>query len=211
MTADEHILECMKSSSDGSHCGLTDWYPEIERGIQCACLEGKDYPWTTGWYSSKKECASARVTNGPDGIKVEVSVTDDFDTEGYGWRMIQHTDELGHICEAIYDAWDEAEQVRKDNSPYVGFALHRDGWNKRDLLQLECVDWYVWPRDGDLDGDPPGDHYHNWGFQDAGTGEVIPAPVKQMVEEWARCFGGGSFTTPKIEGSSYTLKEWDEV
>ncbi len=72
----------MATSLDGSHWGLHDWYPEIEAGIKKA-LKRKT-PWTTGWYSSKKEIASARLEFDGHTITAEVSVSDDFDTPGRG-------------------------------------------------------------------------------------------------------------------------------
>ena len=45
---------------DGSHHGLTNWYPKVEAAIVEALAAGQ--PFTTGWYGSKKEIASARIT-----------------------------------------------------------------------------------------------------------------------------------------------------
>ena len=68
-------------NGNGAHCGLSDWYKEGEAQLTAALAER--VPFTTGWYSSKKEIASARIWS-EDGvkIKVEVSVSDDFDTQG---------------------------------------------------------------------------------------------------------------------------------
>jgi hypothetical protein len=148
-------LECMASHMDGAHCGLGDWYPEIEQGVQEALNQGPDYHWTTGWYASKKEIASARISNEAEGLLIEASVSDDFDTPGYGTRTIPHTTDLEKVRESIYKAWDEAEQDQKDNRLYEGFSVYQEN---------QCIEYYIKPR-GDAFESPPGDCYHEWGFQ----------------------------------------------
>ena len=44
---------------DGAHCGLSDWYEEGEAELTAVITER--VPFDTGWYSSKKEIASARI------------------------------------------------------------------------------------------------------------------------------------------------------
>ena len=46
-------------NGDGAHCGLTDWYPDGHAELEQALKE--KIPFDTGWYSSKKEIASARI------------------------------------------------------------------------------------------------------------------------------------------------------
>jgi hypothetical protein len=116
-------LECMNTHCDGSHCGLEDWYPEIEAGILAALRLGKDAVWTTGWYGSKKEIASAKITHLDRKIFCEASVSDDFDTEGIGEEIIPHTINLEKIRSAINKAWDQALSNQKDNRMYVGFSI----------------------------------------------------------------------------------------
>lgn len=86
---------------DGSHWGLADWYPELEEAIQKAVNRGPGYEWTTGWYGSKKEIASANITCAKRELHIEVSISDDFDTPGYGDKLIPHTRDLDVIREAI--------------------------------------------------------------------------------------------------------------
>ena len=47
------------SRGDGAHCGLADWYPEQEAALKAALKAHAAFD--TGWYSSKKQIASARV------------------------------------------------------------------------------------------------------------------------------------------------------
>ena len=72
---------------DGAHWGLSDWYSDGRAELEQALKE--KVPFDTGWYSSKKEIASARIFS-EDGVKIKVqaSVSDDFDTEGRGYASI---------------------------------------------------------------------------------------------------------------------------
>ena len=46
-------------NGDGAHCGLSDWYSDGRAELEQALKE--KIPFDTGWYSSKKEIASARI------------------------------------------------------------------------------------------------------------------------------------------------------
>jgi len=192
-------LECMSSHMDGAHCGLGDWYPEIEAGIEAALKKGAEYRWTTGWYASKKEIASANISNTPDGICVEVSVSDDFDTPGLGSRSIAFTTDLEEIRQAIYDAWDDAEGNQKENRMYVGYSVHdaTEGGGWVETYIKASGEGALWCGDS-----PPGDNYHTWGFQNEYD---IPEDVKDQLEEWAQSNDWGSHTV-----GDFTIKGWDE-
>ena len=99
---------------DGSHCGLTDWYGEHEAALAKALTGKKDFD--TGWYSSKKEIASARITRCNGKVIVEVSVSDDFDTVGRGEREVTSPVTLDSIREAIDKAWEDAEDDQKEST-----------------------------------------------------------------------------------------------
>ena len=193
-------LECMSSHMDGAHGGLGDWYKEIEQGIQDALNQGSGHEWTTGWYASKKEIASAQITNA-DGMRIEVSVSDDFDTPGLGCEIIPHTTNLETVREAIYRAWSEAETDQKDNRMYVGYSIHDA---KKNGAWIET---YI-KASGEgaffCDDSPPGDNYHQWGFQD--DGHEIPEDVKEKLEDWVQSNDFGSFTV-----GEFTVKAWDEA
>ena len=151
---------------DGAHCGLTDWYEENEEALKAAL--DTHAPFDTGWYSSKKEIASARIRSS-DGqtIKVEVSVSDDFDTEGSGSNTTTEWT-LEAVAAAVDAALGEADEDRKNNEPYVGFSIHDStgAWIETYILSA-----------GEYDT-PPGDYYYWWGWQYDEKDEVgIPDPL----------------------------------
>lgn len=196
---DPETLECMKGHGDGAHCGLADWYPDIEKGIQDALRRGKRARWTTGWYSSKKEIASACITHDDGKIVIEVSVSDDFDTGGCSEVTIPHTVKLRKIEEAIWSAWELAEENQKDNRLYVGFSiLNSDGgWSET----------YIRPRGFGVGlSRPPGDNYHKWGFQ----GECkIPKAIKEMLEQWIERWYDELVDAKQYTYMGWTVKPWD--
>lgn len=161
---------------DGAHRGLGDWYPGVEAQIRLA-LEGKE-SFTTGWYGSKHEIASAKITYLADQeeILVEVSVSDDFDTNGLGDKIIPHTADLDTLRIAISEAWDEAIESQKDNREYAMWMVQKDG----QWIETYLVDTSDFRSDC-----PPGDNYHQWGWQEEAT---IPADVKAKIEEGIHSF-----------------------
>lgn len=198
---DDHTLQAFRNG-DGAHCGLSDWYPEKEAALSAA-LDAHQ-PFDTGWYSSKKQIASARIWSS-DGIRVEVevSVSDDFDTNGRGEGS---TDvwALDAISKIISSSWSQADDDRLDNAPYEGFSIH-DPAGRWVETYLVCRD------DGYLDC-PPGDNYHWWGWQHdeqpEGVGipdPSIPAacidPFETFAHAWERDLDGLT-----IEG--WTIRPW---
>ena len=180
---------------DGSHRGLSDWYLRGELALVVALMQPQESTWTTGWYGSKHEIASACIANQGDGsLRIEASVSDDFDTPGCGQDSIPFTRDLSVIRKAIDRSHDAADKDRKGNEPYLGFKILTDvesygltiggvgqgdpvtrpGWVETYILQ-KPVDW---PTE-----EPPGDCYHQWGFQ----GEYeIPEETKTKLEDWIR-------------------------
>lgn len=230
--AEPPTLACMATHMDGAHCGLGDWYGEIEEGIQAALNDGPERDWTTGWYASKKEIASARITNADGGMLIEVSVSDDFDTPGLGERIIQHTTDIEEIRAAIYEAWEEAEGDQKDNRMYVGFSILTETDYTRQRFSLPYVPYWLgrlilrmvpslrrttvrsqgWVEtyikaSGEgaywCGDSPPGDSYHTWGFQDEYD---IPEDVKEELLDWIDDNDFGSHTV-----GEFTVKAWDEA
>jgi hypothetical protein len=213
--AEMKTLACMATHMDGAHCGLGDWYPEIEKGIQKALKHGPKQ-WTTGWYASKKEIASAKITCQDGKIKVEVSVSDDFDTEGLGSKTIPHTTDLEVVRETIYAAWDEANGNQKDNRCYVGFSIltrtrvystYIGGKPQgKGRMAMSWVETYIRQSgDGYCLDSPPGDNYSQWGFQ----GEYdIPDDVKERLAKWAEQWPDDGKKEFKCKG--FTIKPWEE-
>lgn len=175
-TVEPHNVEAIEPAEqlpvtwgDGSKWGVSDWYETLEAAITAALARGKGYAWTTGWYSSKKEIASACVTQRGGEITVEVSVSDDFDTEGRGERTIRLTKNLDRIREALDSAYADANRDRRGNEVYAGFSVGRgDRWEYTLILP---------EGDGYLMDSPPGDHYHRWGWQEVEEGEDRPAAI----------------------------------
>lgn len=192
---------------DGSHCGLSDWYDENEAALQ-AVLDAHE-PFDTGWYASKKEIATARIFS-EDGIKikVEVSVSDDFDTEGVGYSstLVWHQ---GNVAAAVDEAWDKAEKDQEANAPYEGFSVGRDGkWEETLILG-----------DGTYDT-PPGDNYHWWGWQHDETEEgsgvgvpnpEIPLPAVAAFERWANKWMWGDAKENSMTIGRWTIRPWREA
>jgi hypothetical protein len=190
---------------DGAHRGLSDWYPEHEQALRRAL--DAHAAFDTGWYGSKHEIASARIWS-EDGvkIKVEASVSDDFDTNGAGYRSTTEWT-LDAVASAVDAAWDSAQQDQEDNTPYVGFSLMRDGY---------CLDYYLFS-DGTYDT-PPGDYYHWWGWQqDEGTdGQGIPPsdlplPAAAAFENWARRWAYGETTDASFAIGAWSIKPWENA
>ena len=166
-------LECMSKLNDGAHCGLTDWYDVLENGIVEALATRKDN-WTTGWYASKKEIASARISKQEKDLVLEASVSDDFDTEGYGMVNIPITTDLEVIRKTIYEAWELAEEDQKENKSVALYSVRnkKGQWAETYLVNVSpyfCDDDTV-----------PGDNYHEFGWQ--GDGDV-PEDAKKQLEE----------------------------
>ncbi len=191
------------ATGNGAHYGLTDWYPSGERAIRRALRKGRAHPWTTGWYSSKKEIACASISNVPaEGIRVEVSVSDDFDTPGMGEQLIpfrgrlKTSDQLVYIRAALHRAWEDAEEDQRANTLYRGFSIYEgSAW----------VLTYVAPAgDGCHFDSPPGDCYHEWGWQDECE---IPEKTKKLFEEWIYSPESYEENASLSEGS-HTIKPW---
>jgi hypothetical protein len=205
------------AKGDGAHCGLTDWYPKQERALKRALKKGK--PFTTGWYSSKKEIASAMINRTDRSVEVHVSVSDDFDTEGHWAGSIKPTTDLEKIRELIFKIWDKAGEAQKANRAYRGFAVYR---NKRiyslymggepvgkSHIRPACVTYLILPWGDAITynfATPPGDNYHAWGFQDGGIPKTVQTKLREWAEDylWAKDQSVKEFTVGK-----FTIKPWE--
>ncbi len=181
---------------DGAHCGLTDWYPENEAALKAAL--DTHQPFDTGWYSSKKEIASARIwSDDGDSINIEVSVFDDFDTDGTGYRSTTEWT-LDAVSAAVDAAWDDADENRKNNEPYVGFSIHDStgAWVETYILSV-----------GEYDT-PPGDNYYWWGWQHDEKDDVgIPHPdiPEDAVEAFEEFVDGDG---DELTVNGWTIRRW---
>jgi hypothetical protein len=206
-------LSCMKKSTDGAHRGLGDWYPKIEQGIVAALKKGPKSKWTTGWYASKHEIASAKITCLGNGkIEVEASVSDDFDTDGTDSVTIPFTTDLEKIRTAVYAAWNGAETNQKDNQMYTGFkVLHQEvsllKGKRKGPFRSEWVETYIAPApEASLWDSPPGDYYHQWGWQ----GDCkLPADVKVRFERWLSRYLCGEAKTSYCSWKGWKIEPWE--
>lgn len=195
------MYQVKHSGCDGSHRGLGDWYSDLEENIVKALARGPEFEWTTGWYASKHEIATACITCKGGVLRIEASVSDDFDTPGHGLVDIEHTTDLDKIREAIYEAWDAASDDKKENEEFVGYSVigrsESHNWNG-------WIETYLKPRGfgWEMDG-PPGDNYYEWGWQDESID--IPAEVKDKLKEWADENDEGEF-----EYKGYKIKPWSD-
>jgi hypothetical protein len=194
---------------DGSHWGISDWYEPLEAAIKAALARGKSYAWTTGWYASKKEIMSACISQRGGEITVEVSVSDDFDTEGLGERTIRFTKNIDRIREALDAAAKDAEGDRHENQCYHGFSVGRNGAWEFTLILPEG--------DGYLMDSPPGDNYHRWGWQEVEDGEERPAEISAddatNLLAAAHCFIDGEVSSRKqwaVVCGEWTIRAWDD-
>lgn len=205
---------------DGAHCGLSDWYPNKEAALKRALKRKK--PFSTGWYGSKKEIASARISS-PDGIElnVEVSVSDDFDTPGLGSADALEWS-LDGVRDAVSKAWDEAGSNQNENRDYRGYSvLH---WTRKvpDWLrsknvyprerrklypkaQSQCVETYIVNCSEFYSDRPPGDNYHQWGWQDEGGKLKMTKATREKLEVFAQSLKIGS-----LRVGNWEIRSWDK-
>jgi hypothetical protein len=183
---------------DGAHCGLTDWYPELEADLKFALESGQ--PFDTGWYSSKKEIVCARIWT-LDGLvlMVEVSVSDDFDKEGYGYAERALPCTMENIASTVNQAWDEAGEDQKANANYVGYKLLRHTRSNG----VSWVETYLVCLDGS--DAPGGDFYSKWGWQGNGH-KKLSKKTRDAFEHFANA---GSVGEVKI--GSWSIKSWHDT
>lgn len=182
---------------DGAHWGIADWYQDKKYALKRA-IGGKS-DWTTGWYSSKKEIVSANITREGGEYIVEVSVSDDFDTEGLavrGFKPKKATTEaiLKRIEKELHEAWDEAKVDQRHNRQYRGFSVLKDGrWIETYIQNVS-----EWGLDS-----PPGDNYHKWGFQGESK---ISKDIREKLEDWVLGYPAEKEFTYK----GYTIQVWTD-
>jgi hypothetical protein len=193
------IVKLEWKGCDGAKWGVSDWYEEFEKLIQEALNKGPSHNWTTGWYGSKKEIASACITHEDGKIKLEATQSDDFDTEGYGSVDIPHTTDIEAVREALDKAHGEACENKRDNEVYAGFSIHN--------AEGQWVETYIAPIGwgGEMES-PPGDYYSEWGFQ--GDCE-LPKHVKDAIEHWiARWDCGVNEDDTQFTCDGWTVRPW---
>jgi hypothetical protein len=208
-------LKWMSKHYDGAKWGPGDWYEDVRESLVNELAKGPDHHWTTGWYGVKKEIVSGKLSCDGRGLWVEVSVSDDFDTNGVSERNIPFTTDLDLIHKVFNEVWDEASEDQKENRDYVGFSV----LTKRRVygfyvggkpqgkgrMQMACVETYIGRNnDGWMMEEPPGDNYYQWGFQ----GECeIPENVKEKLAKWAEEWNGKQ---KEYRYKGWVIKPWED-
>lgn len=218
---------------DGAHCGLSDWYPDKEEALKRALESGQ--PFDTGWYGSKKEIASARISSDGKTVWVEVSVSDDFDTPGLGSDTLQAPATLESVANAISRAWSEAAGDQRENREYRGYSLihhttkipewqrgenvfPRETRKRYPRKMPRCLDYLIVPSgDNDSEGGPPGDSYYFWGWQndsdhekdeDCGHRCVEVGIPKKTADAFAKFAYG--LNEGELRIGDWEIRQWEE-
>lgn len=160
---------------DGAKWGISDWYDDAEKAIREALDKAGDiYPWTTGWYASKKEVVSGCITSQDGKILCQASVSDDFDAEGRGEIEIDWTDDLDIIREALDKAYGLAKENMMENRELAAYAIisPKNSW----------VETYLTDQSDFAAETPPGEHYNQWGFQGEADEESLPTATAKRIE-----------------------------
>ena len=183
---------------DGTKWGISDFYEAKEASLRLALAGGMDF--TTGWFSSKKEIVSGCVSRSEGVVLCEVCVSDDFDTEGAGRREFKAGRKgverlMCDITQALDEAFSEAREDQKANSP-----VHL--WSVKNSKGVG-IETYLQPCGSSYDEVPPGDNYHQWGWQEEGR---VPAKVKRAFE---RYLGTRSCDDPEFKAHGYTISGSD--
>jgi hypothetical protein len=216
---------------DMTHRGPFDFYERCEAEIKAAIASG--LPFDTGWRSCKHEILSSRICRDAGGaFTCEVSVSDDFDTDGTGSESFNP--EPGDTAENLWEALEttmaraheEAESDQKANQVFRGFSIHVKCRRKRQKLQRwdkskprkisrsnrrsAWVETYIlnigqwW---GPVDDEPPGDCYHQWGFQNEDL--QIPLNVREALEDYAQSYRAGM--SSQFTCKRWTIKPWEII
>ncbi|PNV83812.1 MAG: hypothetical protein C0610_16665 [Desulfobacteraceae bacterium] len=190
--AEELLFE--KLGGDGAHCGLTDLYPNYTEALMKAIKTHGDFD--TGWYASKKEIASGRIVRRDGLYIVSASVSDDFDTEGLGvvqFKFPSHVNVIEEINKRLNEAWDLADEDRKENAVYAGYSIGKAA----DTDEVKRFNWiwsYIQPVGIGVEFyEPPGDCYHSWGWEYGGINkedDKLTTEEREGMEEWIENGGG---------------------
>ncbi len=216
---------------DMTHRGPFDFYDRCEEEIRAAIASG--LPFDTEWRGCKHEILSSRIKRHKDGsFSCRVSVSDDFDTSGIGREGFVPApgntyEELWEQLEnAMATAHQEADDDRKSNQVYRGFKIlvkcqrkqrkPQGRWDRyprrkisRSNRRSSWIETYIlnigqwW---GPVDDGPPGDYYHQWGFQ---GDDVIPLNVREKLEEYAQSYRKGS--PPRFSYKRWTIEPWEAI
>jgi hypothetical protein len=167
---------------DAAKWGVSDFYEDCEKALKDAIEAGE--PFDTGWYSVKKEIQTGRVRYNGETITCEASCSDDFDTPGHGEataKIGESTEEtFDNIVAALDTAIDEADENRKDNQVYIGYAIGKIDENGE---RTNWIETYIQPVEAGLFlNTPPGDYYYKWGWQE--EAKEIPQKIRKAFKKF---------------------------
>lgn len=209
---------------DGTKWGPSDFYPEVHQQLAEAFASGLD--WDTGWMGCKKEILSSRFSREGNTVTVQVSVSDDFDTNGVGEAAFSFDQEetvdsfFSKIEKAAGEAHAHALDEQKDNRTYIGFRVGRVLKKGPNAAALP-VPW-EWTYLYNISGlsSPPGDNYHRWGWQEVPDDaddddleahpEDMPADVADKLAELITDFCCGSLDAAALEYGGYRATPWED-
>jgi hypothetical protein len=197
-------------SGDMTKWGPTDFYTNVEEQIVAAFRSGKC--WETPWGGCRKEILSSQFSFDGKTLTAQVSVSDDFDTEGMGEASFvpsqSMTDDefLAALEKAGSEAHEGACDVQKDNRCYCGYSVGKmDGkkvpWQFTYLVNVSGFDT------------PAGDNYHRFGWQEVETEddqdmdacpEEIPAAVAKQLQK------GMEQMRPLVRCKGWGAKIWND-
>jgi hypothetical protein len=195
----EKRLEAFENG-DGAKWGISDLYDDKAKALTKALKSKKDF--TTGWFGSKKEIVSGNVTRTGDVLSVKVSVSDDFDTEGLGEVFFiepkNKGTSLAQVKKALDEAWQKATENQQENSIVRLWSIHTPKGNWVETY-VQCIGEYEWAYDS-----PPGDNYHEWGWQHDGA--RLTQKTRDKMEEAFFELGHSSEEEVKAKVGRYTLR-----
>lgn len=202
-TETDFIFSETFSRGDLTKWGASDFYDDKEAELCAALASGK--PFDTEWGGCKKEICSSRVSFDGKTLTCKVSVSDDFDTEGLGTetRSFSRPYTIDDVTHLLDEAHKNALECQRDNADYTGFSIHAgditDPWVETYIAQRSDMAGYM--------DCPPGDNYHQWGFQD--ETDEIPVDVRNDLENYIIRHQFDKDFAPYVS-ERWTVKRWDK-
>jgi hypothetical protein len=160
------FMEKISSPGDGTKWGASDFYENIEQAIKNALAKGPSHTWETEWLACKKEICSTKLECANGSIIAQVSVSDDFDTEGLGISAVPYTQNWDAILKAIDEAADKASRDKEGNSLVLLYAVGKYCCKTKSRKNWQFTYLVPCGINADFYDQPPGDYYHRWGWQE---------------------------------------------
>lgn len=182
--------ELFNGMYDAARWGVSDFYQDAEDKLKSALCAvgtfGTINSIDTGWYSVKKEIHSGRVFIDENRVLTAyASCSDDFDTVGNGevevnLNHIETSEWYDRVVAALDEAIELAETDRKENEVFEGFSI---GPDKDGDISSWVYTIVLANANGDFYEEPPGDNYHQWGWQE--SPDEIPVKCQNALMQFA--------------------------